>query len=185
MFSCELCEISKNTFSYRTPLVAASAFPLVPVPLPVPRQKVSDEKIKKNLLTDLLSRKQGKRFAKDAWSLRTNNSLFQRALKVIRNNHFELINYFAFKLSRYCFITHDIAFKYNKSIPSTIFWHVLYLLLVECKLIIWKTIRKAELWQSSWKKLFSKSSANWKTLLLTILTGKTVFYFIQSKNFLK
>ena len=24
MFSCEFCEISKNTFSYRTPLVAAS-----------------------------------------------------------------------------------------------------------------------------------------------------------------
>ena len=26
MFSCEFCEISKNTFSYRTPLVAASGF---------------------------------------------------------------------------------------------------------------------------------------------------------------
>ena len=25
MFSCEFCQISKNTFSYRTPLVAASA----------------------------------------------------------------------------------------------------------------------------------------------------------------
>ena len=24
VFSCEFCEISKNTFSYRTPLVAAS-----------------------------------------------------------------------------------------------------------------------------------------------------------------
>ena len=27
VFSCEFCEISKNTFSYRTPLVAASADP--------------------------------------------------------------------------------------------------------------------------------------------------------------
>ena len=26
MFSCEFCEISKNTFSYSTPLVAASVF---------------------------------------------------------------------------------------------------------------------------------------------------------------
>ena len=26
VFSCEFCEISKNTFSYRTPLVAASEF---------------------------------------------------------------------------------------------------------------------------------------------------------------
>ena len=26
VFSCEFCEISKNTFSYRTPLVAASGF---------------------------------------------------------------------------------------------------------------------------------------------------------------
>ena len=26
MFSCEFCEISKNIFSYRTPLVAASEF---------------------------------------------------------------------------------------------------------------------------------------------------------------
>ena len=26
MFSCEFCEISKNTFLYRTPLVAASGF---------------------------------------------------------------------------------------------------------------------------------------------------------------
>ena len=26
VFSCELCEISKNTFSYRTPPVAASSF---------------------------------------------------------------------------------------------------------------------------------------------------------------
>ena len=26
VFSCEFCEISKNTFSYRTPLVAASIF---------------------------------------------------------------------------------------------------------------------------------------------------------------
>ena len=26
MFSCEFCEISKNTFSYRTPPVAASAY---------------------------------------------------------------------------------------------------------------------------------------------------------------
>ena len=26
MFSCEFCDISKNTFLYRTPLVAASAF---------------------------------------------------------------------------------------------------------------------------------------------------------------
>ena len=26
MFSCEFCEISKNTFFHRTPLVAASAF---------------------------------------------------------------------------------------------------------------------------------------------------------------
>ena len=25
VFSCEFCEISQNTFSYRTPLVAASA----------------------------------------------------------------------------------------------------------------------------------------------------------------
>ena len=27
MFSCEFCEISKNTFSYRTPPMAASVFP--------------------------------------------------------------------------------------------------------------------------------------------------------------
>ena len=27
VFSCEFCEISKNTFSYRTPLVAASENP--------------------------------------------------------------------------------------------------------------------------------------------------------------
>ena len=26
VFSCEFCEISKDTFSYRTPLVAASVF---------------------------------------------------------------------------------------------------------------------------------------------------------------
>ena len=26
LFSCEFCEISKNTFSYRTPLVAASDY---------------------------------------------------------------------------------------------------------------------------------------------------------------
>ena len=26
MFSCEFCDISKNTFLYRAPLVAASAF---------------------------------------------------------------------------------------------------------------------------------------------------------------
>ena len=26
MFSCEFCKISKNTFSYRTPMVAASVF---------------------------------------------------------------------------------------------------------------------------------------------------------------
>ena len=31
MFSCEFCEISKNTFSYRTPLVAASAFKVIQV----------------------------------------------------------------------------------------------------------------------------------------------------------
>ena len=27
VFSCEFCEISKNTYFYRTPPVAASAFP--------------------------------------------------------------------------------------------------------------------------------------------------------------
>ena len=29
VFSCEFCEISKNTFSYRTPLVAASVSPKI------------------------------------------------------------------------------------------------------------------------------------------------------------
>ena len=28
MFSCEFCEMSKNTFSYRTPPVAASEVPI-------------------------------------------------------------------------------------------------------------------------------------------------------------
>ena len=44
VFSCEFCEISKNTFSYRTPPVAASVFNKNPLKLLV--NEVTLEQIK-------------------------------------------------------------------------------------------------------------------------------------------